>query len=472
MTRAVDRGCRRAEHHRRTGQPGQLDGCVTCLDPRRPIALVRRLVLLVDDHEADLGERREDGQPRPDDDRHRSSPDPPPLVGSLSFAEARMDERDVDVEVGSQPVDERRRKRDFRDEHKHRPAGLERRRDGLDVDGGLASPRDALEEQRSRVAGDRRGPNRDHGSGLLVAQRRVQGPGAAPPGGSRGQRPPWSLADLGHGESSAGQPGDRSAAVASGQVRAGQTARRGGGQFGQGVPLARAERTSLDGGRVRCRSAPRVGRQDPAFEARPRPGRRERPVDRHQPVRLEHAEPTQQARTALRRGDIPGGPRARGELLEQVERDDVHADNAAVGGGCRRPLDDQLEPFEHPWREHRPKDQGRRDEVVAGDPARERKGQGWQQRPVGAHPRCQRLRLDALGFGRVAQHDGERLAATELDDHGLAGFDVRELVRHRVRVRAHATGPRRVDRHLDEATGPDRDRFRGVGFETKFELHA
>ena len=143
-----------------------------------------------------------------------------------------------------------------------------------------------------------------------------------------------------------------------------------------------------------------------------------------------------------------------------------------AGGACRRPLDDQLEPFEHPWREHRPEDQRRRDEVVARDPAREREGQGWQQRPVGAHPRRQRLRLDALGFGRVAQHDGEGLAATELDDHGLAGFDVRERIRHRVRVRPHATRPGRIDRHLDEATGPDRDRFCGRGIETQLELHA
>ena len=82
-------------------------------------------MLLVDDHEADVGERREDGQPRPDDDRHRSRPDPPPFVGSLAITKARMDERDVRVEVGSQPVDERRRERDLGDEHEHRPAGFD-----------------------------------------------------------------------------------------------------------------------------------------------------------------------------------------------------------------------------------------------------------------------------------------------------------------------------------------------------------
>ena len=152
-TRAVDRGRRRPEHHRGTGQPGELDGRVARLDPRRPVALVRRLVLLVDDHEADVGERREDGQPRPDDDRHRSRPDPPPFVGSLAVTQARMDERDIRVEIGAQPIDERRRERDLGDEHEHRPAGLERRHDGLDVDRGLAPARDALEQERSRDRG-------------------------------------------------------------------------------------------------------------------------------------------------------------------------------------------------------------------------------------------------------------------------------------------------------------------------------
>ena len=108
---------------------------------------------------------------------------------------------------------------------------------------------------------------------------------------------------------------------------------------------------------------------------------------------------------------------------------------------------------------------------MAGDPARKRKGQGRQQWPVGAYPRRQRLHLDALRFGRVAQHDGQGLAAAELDDHGLARFDIHELVRHRVRVRPHAAGTRRVDRHLDEATGPGQLRFGGRGLETELELH-
>ena len=52
-----------------------------------------------------------------------------------------------------------------------------------------------------------------------------------------------------------------------------------------------------------------------------------------------------------------------------------------------------------------------------------------------------------------------------------AGFDVHELVRHRVRVRPHATGPHRVNGHLDESAGRGRDRFADRGLETELELH-
>ena len=96
-------------------------------------------MLLVDDDQPDVGERRDDRQPRPDDDVDVAGPDPPPLVGPLALAEARVDERDPRVEVGPEPIDERQRQGDLRDEHEGRPAGLERRGDRLDVDRGLAS---------------------------------------------------------------------------------------------------------------------------------------------------------------------------------------------------------------------------------------------------------------------------------------------------------------------------------------------
>ena len=62
----LHRGRRRPEHHRRPGQPAQLHRRVACLEARRPVALVGRVVLLVHDDQPDVRERREQGRPRPD----------------------------------------------------------------------------------------------------------------------------------------------------------------------------------------------------------------------------------------------------------------------------------------------------------------------------------------------------------------------------------------------------------------------
>ena len=119
---AVDRRRRRAEDQGRTGELGQPDRGVAGLEPRRPVALVRRVVLLVDDHDAHVRERRDDGQPRPDDDVDLAAPDPAPLVGPLAVAEARVDERDPRIEVGPEPIDERQGERDLGHEHECRAA--------------------------------------------------------------------------------------------------------------------------------------------------------------------------------------------------------------------------------------------------------------------------------------------------------------------------------------------------------------
>ena len=103
-------------------RPAKPDGRVARLQPRRAVALVGRLVFLVDDDEADLGERSDDGQPRPDDDVDVAGPDPSPFVGPLPFPEPGMDERDAGVEVRAEPIDERERQGDLRDEDEGRPA--------------------------------------------------------------------------------------------------------------------------------------------------------------------------------------------------------------------------------------------------------------------------------------------------------------------------------------------------------------
>ncbi len=82
-------------------------------------------MLLVDDDETDVRERRHDRQPRPDDDVDVAGPDAPPLVGTLAVGQTRVDERHARIEVGPQPVDERQRQRDLGHEYEGRPARLE-----------------------------------------------------------------------------------------------------------------------------------------------------------------------------------------------------------------------------------------------------------------------------------------------------------------------------------------------------------
>ena len=239
---ALDRGRRGPEHDRRTGQAGQPDRRVACLEPRRAVALVGRVVLLVDHDQPDVRQRREDRQPRPDDDVDLARPDASPLVGPLPVAEAGMDERDPRVEVRPEPIDQRQRERDLRDEDERRPAGLERRGDGLDIDGGLAAAGDPVEQQRTRIARRDRGADPLDRLGLggqQVARRR---PAAAPTRRARRQRPPRSLADLGLDQAAADETGDGAAAVVAGQVRGRLPIGRAGGQLAQRVGLARAER--------------------------------------------------------------------------------------------------------------------------------------------------------------------------------------------------------------------------------------
>ena len=127
----------------------------------------------------------------------RPGPDAPPLVGPFAFAEARVDEGDLGVELGPQAIDERQREGDLRDEDEGRPAGLERRDDRLDVDRGLPAAGDAVEE---RAASGRapRSPGAIEPDRLGLGRREGRRPPAAPLAGRRrgpraaaARRRPW-----------------------------------------------------------------------------------------------------------------------------------------------------------------------------------------------------------------------------------------------------------------------------------------
>ncbi len=108
---------RAGQDDRRRRQPAELDGHVPRLEAWRPIRLVGRVVLLVDDDDPEVGDRRQEGGPGADDDAHAVLPDPPPLVGSLTFAEAGVQHGHVLGRLGAQPVQQGRGKGDLRHQH-------------------------------------------------------------------------------------------------------------------------------------------------------------------------------------------------------------------------------------------------------------------------------------------------------------------------------------------------------------------
>ena len=142
----------RPEDDRGAGQAGQLEGRVARLEPRRSVALVGRLVLLVDDDEADIRQGRQDRQARAHDDVRAARPDPSPLVGPLPVAEAGVDERDPGIQVGPQPVDQRQGQRDLRHQDQDTSPGVEGRGDRLDIDRRLPAAGHAIEQEWPGIA--------------------------------------------------------------------------------------------------------------------------------------------------------------------------------------------------------------------------------------------------------------------------------------------------------------------------------
>ena len=109
--------------------------------------------------------------------------DPPPLVGALAVAEARMDDRHPGVEVGPEPVDQRERQRDLRHEDQRSPTG--RRASSRSP---RCRPRSCRRRSRPRAAaasGRRRRPPR----GSWPAPRPAPAAGPWPAGDRRAARP-------------------------------------------------------------------------------------------------------------------------------------------------------------------------------------------------------------------------------------------------------------------------------------------
>ena len=393
------------------------------------------------------------------------APDPPPLVGALAVAEARVDERDPRIEVGPEPIDQRQGERDLGHEHERRPARLQR---------GARSP-------RRRSPSCRRPSRRRGGAGadraraiarddpldrrcLRLGQLGRPWPTAARSGRSRGQRPARPFPHPGLGEAAPDERREGRRPVPSGHVRGRRPLRRGAGSPASSSRAATWRGPSgRPAGRSPAASAPRrppgrrAGAGPSARSAGPAPApssvqsRVTRPRDaRPRSRRSRPARPSGAARSRAGRAPPPAG--RGGRRRRRRGRPSV--------GRRRRPLGDELQPLEQARRQHRPDHQRRRREVVLGDPARQRERQRRQERPVGPDSIDDRLgRRRRRRLRRAAQHDPECLPPAELDEHGLAILEIRQGVRDGVGEGPRAAGPGRVDRHLDQplAAAPGRD---------------
>ena len=185
------RGCA-AEHDGGTGEGPERQRRVPGLEARRAVALVGRVVLLVHDDQADVGEGREEGRSGPHDEVHVTGADPSPLVGALPFPEAGVHDGDADRQPGAQPVDDGGGQGDLRDEQQRGAARGEGRRDRLHVDRGLAAAGDAVEEDRRRsrpAIASRTGRRAASWSAVSrdPAGRAPRGPAGRPARGRRGR---------------------------------------------------------------------------------------------------------------------------------------------------------------------------------------------------------------------------------------------------------------------------------------------
>ena len=139
------------------------------------LLLVRRVVLLVDDHEPEVAHRREDRRPRADDDPRLAARDPVALVAPLGLPERRVEDRDRVAEALPEPADRLRRERDLRHEHDRAEPARERRLAGLEVDLGLAAPgRPDEQEMRGLRAVE---PGDDPRDRRLLLRRQLGGRG-------------------------------------------------------------------------------------------------------------------------------------------------------------------------------------------------------------------------------------------------------------------------------------------------------
>ena len=133
-----------------------LRGDRPCVVARVGLLLVRRVVLLVHDHEAEAGDGSEHRRPCTDHDARLADRDPLAFVPALRLGERRVEHRDRVAETRAEAPHRLRRQRDLGHEDDRPPPARERQRAGLEVHLGLPAPRRPVEEDVARPCAERR----------------------------------------------------------------------------------------------------------------------------------------------------------------------------------------------------------------------------------------------------------------------------------------------------------------------------
>ncbi len=112
-------------------------------------------VRLVDDDDAEIGVRQEQGRARADDDLRIPARDGVPRAAALGRAQAAVPRHRLAAEARGEARQHRLGQRDLGQQDERLFPGLDRGGDGLHIDFGLARPGDAVEQQRlERRGGD------------------------------------------------------------------------------------------------------------------------------------------------------------------------------------------------------------------------------------------------------------------------------------------------------------------------------
>ena len=140
-----------AQQQQRAAALGALGGDVARVVAGVALVLVGGVVLLVDDDQAEVLDRREHGRARTDADPRLARAQAPPLVVALGRAQPRVQHRDGVAEALDEAPHDLRGQRDLRDEHDRAAPLLERDRGGAQVDLGLAGAGHAVQQPLRRA---------------------------------------------------------------------------------------------------------------------------------------------------------------------------------------------------------------------------------------------------------------------------------------------------------------------------------